>query len=755
MPMAVALGVMVDTVRPLECAAIICANTFSYRTEHEPMNIRFFFLALLTLLSSPIMGAVASGSAQTPMTETYTWQPHGLTIRYPGDWTVVEKAAAISLRPVDRDVTDGRGPELILFNVPDVSADSLQATLLEVASGTGATSGDVRRSTLEGYVTLSTPLTWTDPDASGALLLIALDPQTVVGIAYVVRPDEAADYLPVLQAMQDSLAFDSRAVTATGAENSSSVASVQLPQRYVWEQTGLVLYLPENWQVDLQQDVDGETLVATPDPETARGDDIYHLLQGAILDSTANLDLRAVATVASNDYTNVSDLVDTTVAGQPGITYDVMDDSGDLALHLRPVLVSLPDGRIAILMFSTRDTGWDRFRPAVSAMISNIELTSNDTAANTIPRVLVSRRADVPNQDTPATQPFVWEEYGISFTLPEGWVSSLGNGQDYDLALISPEAVQNNGVGAFITLRGYPGLATGGNTFESALQPVADQLKAEIQTQTIDGLDVTLISATDESQGADRRFILVPYGTKGDAIYIQTTTPTGGNDAIQGILDSMTVDVIEPDYAAVDAAWQTSLADQGRLIVGDPDAPIKMREYLSYTCPHCVHYSRSIERLIALDVETGRVQYEFAPLGGDAFARNAALATFCAAEQGKGYTASEALFQADLEQTAEVAYSPDGVKQVLEPLGLDMDALSTCLDEERYLDNIDTIGTEFNDQGLTGTPTVTLGAGSDPIQAIVLPDGQVWSGSIPLQFLRGIFTAVIDDGLTIEEYFQQ
>lgn len=756
MPMAVALGVIVDTMRPLECAAIICANTFSYRTEHEPMNKRLFFLALLTLLSGLITGSIASGSAQTPMTEMYTWQPHGLTIRYPVDWTVVQKAAAISLRPADRDVTDGRGPELILFDIPNVQGTSSMApALFDVARGVGATAGNTQVSILEGHVTVSAPLTWTDPDASGAILLIVLDPQTVVGMAYVVRPEDAADYLPVLQAIQDSLTFGDRAVTGTGEESSSSVASVQLPQRYVWEQTGLVLYLPESWQVELQQDADGETLVATPDPATARGDDIYHLLQGAILDSTVNLDLRAVATAASSDYTNVSDLADTTVAGQPGITYEVVDDSGDLPLHLRPVLVSLPDGRIAILMFSTRDTSWDRFRPAVSAIISNIELASNDTAANPTPRTLISRSADVPNQDTPATQPFVWEEYGISFTLPDGWVSSLGNGQDYDLALISPEAVQNNGVGAFITLRGYPGLATGGNTFESALQPVADELKAEIQTQTLGGLDVTIISATDESQGADRRFILVPYGTKGDAIYIQTTTPTGGDDAIQGILDSMTVNVIEPDYAAVDAAWQTSLTDQGRLIVGDPNAPIKMREYLSYTCPHCVHYSRSMERLIALDVETGRVQYEFAPLGGDAFARNAALATFCAAEQGKGYTASEALFQADLERTAEVAYSPDGVKEVLAPLGLDMDALSTCLDDERYLDNINAIGTEFNDQGLTGTPTVTLGAGNDPIQAITLPDGQVWSGSIPLQFLRGIFTAVIDDGLTIQEYFQQ
>jgi protein-disulfide isomerase len=224
---------------------------------------------------------------------------------------------------------------------------------------------------------------------------------------------------------------------------------------------------------------------------------------------------------------------------------------------------------------------------------------------------------------------------------------------------------------------------------------------------------------------------------------------------IQEILDSMTVNVIEPDVAAVDAAWQTSLAEQGRLIVGDPNAPIKMREYLSFTCPHCVHYSRSMERLIALDVETGRVQYEFAPLEWDDLARNAAQATFCAAEQGKGYSASELLFQGYLDETPQVAYTPDGIKQVLAPLGLDMDALSACIDDGRYLDNIDAISTDFSDQGLTGTPTVALGAGTDPIQALTLPNGQVWSGAIPFEYLNAIFGAVIDQGMTIQEYLQQ
>jgi protein-disulfide isomerase len=720
------------------------------------MNKRFLFLALGTLLISLLSGAVVSGSAQTPMTETYTWQPYGLTVSYAADWTVVEKTSAISLRPEGRDVTDGRGPELVLFDVPDAQVVNLQNTLLGVAGGTGAINGAVQRGTLDGHSTVSTDLTWTNPDATGGLMLIAVDSQTVIGTAYVVRATEAADYLPVLEAMRDSLSFPDRAGTVASAESSSSVASVQLPQPYVWEQTGLVLHLPDNWKVDFQQDLNGDTLVATPDPATARGDDIYHVLQGSVL---TNTDLNTVAMVSARNYQDTTTFVDTTVAGQPGITYDAYDNTGDLAMHFRPLFVSLPDGRIAALIFSTRDTGWDQFRPAVSAMISSIALASSDTAAHTTTRTLVSRTTSLPAQEPAAPQPFVWEEFGISFMLPDGWTSSLGNGQNYDVALVSPEANQNNGVGAFITLHAYPGLATAGNTFEAALQPIADQVKSDIQTRTINGVEITYISSTDETQGVDLQFVLVPYGTKGDAIYIQTSTPTaGGDEAIQGIIDSMVVNVIEPDVAAVDTAWQTSLADQGRLIVGDPNAPIKMREYLSYTCPHCVHYSRTIERLIALDVQTGRVQYEFAPLllnKDDTLAQNATQATYCAAEQGKGYSASEALFQADLEQTPQVAYTPDGIKQALAPLGLDMDAFNTCMNEGRYLDKLSATGTEFSDQGLTGTPTVTLGVGNDPLEAIVLPDGQIWSGAIPLQFLHEIFSAVIDHGMTIQEYFQQ
>jgi protein-disulfide isomerase len=716
------------------------------------MNKRFLFLALAILLASLFTGAAASG-AQTPLTETYTWQPNGLAIRYPGGWTVVQKETAISLRPADRDVSDGRGPELVLFSAPGTRASRLDAALASIASEAGATSGAATGGTLNGYPTLSAELTWTNPDATGAMILIALDDQTVIGLAYVVRTEDRAAFLPVLQQMAASLTFD-RAVAVAGTENSTSTASVQLPQRYVWQQTGLVLYLPESWQVDLKHGAQGETLLATPDPATARGDDLYQVLQGLIVEGMDGLDLQSVAVATAIDYQVTSDFVETTVAGQPGITYDLLDDSAEPALHLRPLIVSLPDGRMALFVFGARDTAWERFRPAVSAISSSIELASNSAALSTpmpdAARLLVSR----PQQQNDSPTQYTWESYDIGFTLPDGWQATPGNGQDYDLALVSPEAMQT-GQGAFITLLGYPGLATGGNTFEAALQPVADQLKAEIKPYSVAGLEGVSIDYTDETQQAQRHFILIPYGTRGDAIYIQTTAPLGGDDVITSILDSMTVHEIVPDYAAVDAAWQTSLAEQGKLIVGDANAPVKMREYLSFTCGHCVHYSRTIERLIALEVETGRVQYEFAPIAGDAFAHDGAMATYCAAEQGKGFSASEALFQSDMEQDYTVAYSREGIDAALSPLGVDIDALNACIDAGKYEEQIQAVTTGFYDQGLTGTPTVTLGAGNDPPEAITLPNGQVWSGTIPLHFLLDIFHAVIDDGLTIQEYFQQ
>jgi hypothetical protein len=129
------------------------------------MNRLFHCLALV--IRSPACLPTAVSGAQTPATETYTWQPYGLSIQYPEDWTVEQKQNAISLRPADRDVSDGRGPELVLFEVPGTRASQLDASLTSIVGGSGATSGETTPGTLEGRVTLSITMTWTNPDAAG------------------------------------------------------------------------------------------------------------------------------------------------------------------------------------------------------------------------------------------------------------------------------------------------------------------------------------------------------------------------------------------------------------------------------------------------------------------------------------------------------------------------------------------------------------------------------------------------------------
>jgi protein-disulfide isomerase len=718
------------------------------------MNKRLSYLVLLALLANLFTGTVVSG-AQSPLTETYTWEARGLSVRYPGDWLVEQKDAVISLRPTSRDVSDGRGPELVLFDMPGTRADQLDAALTSVAAGSGATNDAAISGQLGGYSTRSASMSWADPAASGVLTLIALDDRTVIGVAYVVRDSDAAEFLPVLQQMAASLTF-SRA--ALGAESSSDVTSVQLSQRFAWNQAGLVLFFPADWTVNLERQIDGEEFSAMPDD--AQGDESYHLIQGAVLEDMEGVNLRVIAEATAEEYHLISDILDVTVAGQAGIVYEFLDDSVNPALHVRLLIVSLPNDHLALFVFGTRETVWDDFRPLVSAIISNIELAANRRSSANGETTTLARGADLSaTRPVPLRQnnQYLWEEIGAGFTLPEGWQGVPGNGQDYDLALVSPDALAGDS-GAFMMLTLFPGLTLGDTTLESALQPIAEQTGSAVESYTAAGIEGQAIFHEAEDEGAQRGFILIPYGARGDALYIQTTAPLDGDDPTADILASMTLTPPEPDYAAIDAAWQTSLAEQNRLIVGDPDAPIKVREYLSFTCGHCVRYSRSMERMIALDVETGRVQYEFAALAWnaeDVLANTAALATFCAAEQGKGFTASEALFQGDFELGADEAYSRDGINDLLGDLGLDMDTFNACLDDGKYASLIETNLADFYDHGLTGTPTITLGVGDEPVMPLVLPDGEVWSGAIPLFYLRDLFSAIIDDGLTVAEWFEQ
>lgn len=343
-------------------------------------------------------------------------------------------------------------------------------------------------------------------------------------------------------------------------------------------------------------------------------------------------------------------------------------------------------------------------------------------------------------------QEFIWADYGVSLTIPADW-SSLGASQDYDLALVSPAAMQS-GAGAFIIFEVFPSL--GGDSPQAALQPIADDTGSAIQEFGSGGYGVTVMN---EQAGIEQNLVLYPYNAQGAALLVQTSGSGEDNGLLMDILASLMIDPPQLDYAAADAAFQASLEAEGVLVYGDPGSPVKMREYFSYTCGHCANYTLPLENLIALDVETGRAWFELAPLASDEKSTLATHATYCAAAQGKGYSVYKALFNDYLQNGYENAYTEDAVQGVIsrDEFGLDVDAMNTCIEDQTYADEIASVRTTFTDFGLTGTPTVVMAAQGDDLAPIMFPDGQVWSGTIPLNALREITDTIIESDVSAQE----
>jgi len=73
-----------------------------------------------------------------------------------------------------------------------------------------------------------------------------------------------------------------------------------------------------------------------------------------------------------------------------------------------------------------------------------------------------------------------------------------------------------------------------------------------------------------------------------------------------------------------------SLTAEGTHLLGNPQAPVKVVEYVSYTCPHCAHFhEESTGPLQAQYLSTGRASVEVRPFLRNAFDVTATLLANC------------------------------------------------------------------------------------------------------------------------------
>jgi protein-disulfide isomerase len=284
-----------------------------------------------------------------------------------------------------------------------------------------------------------------------------------------------------------------------------------------------------------------------------------------------------------------------------------------------------------------------------------------------------------------------------------------------------------------------------------------NQINATVEPFTVSGVTGAGAVQTNDQTGEVQRMVLIPYGPLGEAFFIVAFGNAADDQTLQDILNTMVIKRPTPDYAAIDAAWQTSLAEKGSLIYGSPDAPIKLVEYLDFSCSHCADYSTDMDRLIALEVETGHLQVEYKLLDviGVEYSDRATTAAYCAAAQGKGYVVYETLFRSSRELGPQDAYSAENIKSLLEKpeIGLDMDAWEACINSDTYGDLIAQNDISAQGAGVTGTPAILVGTDAGNLAFMTAPDGSTWTGGIPLPMLRTAIHRAIDDGVSIASVF--
>lgn len=88
-----------------------------------------------------------------------------------------------------------------------------------------------------------------------------------------------------------------------------------------------------------------------------------------------------------------------------------------------------------------------------------------------------------------------------------------------------------------------------------------------------------------------------------------------------------------PAMAATPVDWSrvANRKPDGAFVQGNPNAKVKLVEYLSFTCPHCAHFEQgAMAPLTAKYIRTGLVSYEVRQAIRDAYDLTATLLARCA-----------------------------------------------------------------------------------------------------------------------------
>lgn len=158
------------------------------------------------------------------------------------------------------------------------------------------------------------------------------------------------------------------------------------------------------------------------------------------------------------------------------------------------------------------------------------------------------------------------------------------------------------------------------------------------------------------------------------------------------------------------ASWNTGIRlphgfdENGRPWIGSEDPDLVLHEYVDYACPHCRIASARMKMRLAQDNDLRIVRHHqprmrcTSKTGAPTERCTHARAAICAGEQAKFWEMDDWLFH------HPASPSNLALEQAASDIGLDLEALQTCMDSPETYARAQADVDEAHDRGIRGTP---------------------------------------------------
>lgn len=154
--------------------------------------------------------------------------------------------------------------------------------------------------------------------------------------------------------------------------------------------------------------------------------------------------------------------------------------------------------------------------------------------------------------------------------------------------------------------------------------------------------------------------------------------------------------------------------------LGNEDAPVTIVEFSAYACPYCGrHFNDTFQPLLDEYGDQIRYVYRDYPTINPNVSFPAAMAANCAREQDAFWEYHAALFD-NQNQLGDEFF-----RQLAADLELDTEQFNTCLDEQRYEEEVNNDYLDGLVNDISGTPSFFI-------------NGEFYSGAMPYEFFEKV-----------------